>query len=58
MSAKVVQGCDVTCRQIDDMDVVAHPGAIGGGVVVAPDIEKFAFADGQVLAGARPTAPG
>ena len=34
--------------QINHMDVVPHPGAIGRGVVIAPDVEKLALANGDL----------
>jgi len=43
----MVEGGDVAFGEIDDVDVVAFAGAVGGGVVVAPDVEVFALAGGD-----------
>src|SRR3546814_17332691 len=40
-SIKRFKRFEVTRRQIDHMDVVAHARAIRRGVVVAPDVENF-----------------
>ena len=34
--------------QVHDVDVVAHTGAVGGGVVVAEDVDFFQLADGDL----------
>ena len=42
------EGADVPVGEVDDVDVVAHAGAVRGGVVVAEDAEAGAFADGNL----------
>ncbi len=41
-SARYVQGGDVGHGQVQDVDVVAHAGAVGGGVVGAEDLGGLA----------------
>ena len=43
-----VQRQDVRLRQVADVDVVADAGAIGGGVVIAEDLDAFALAQGHL----------
>ena len=44
MGGKLFQGAQVAPGQVDDMDVVAHPGAIGGGVIGAEDPQAWQLA--------------
>ena len=39
---------DMAAGQVHDVDVVAHAGAVGGGVVVAEDVDFFQLADGDL----------
>ena len=39
---------DVSGGKVDDMNIVAHAGAIGGGIVVAEDAQLGPFADGHL----------
>ena len=45
---KVFKCLDVPNCQIDDVDVIAHPGSIRRLVVVAPDIDLPASSDGNL----------
>ena len=42
------EGGDVGGGEVADVDVVAHAGAVGGGIVVAEDAEFGSFADGDL----------
>ena len=44
----VGDGRDVAARKIHDVDIVAHAGAVRGGIVVAEDIQVVALADGSL----------
>ncbi len=48
LTVEVVKGGDMPVGQINHMDVVPYPGAIGCGVVIAPDVEKFSLAHGDL----------
>ena len=43
--ANVIQRLKVTIGKIDDVNVIAHTGAIDGGVVVAEHVQMLAAAD-------------
>src|SRR5574343_98653 len=45
---QVAQRRQVALGQIDHMDVVTHPGAIGCGVVIAEDAEELTLAHGHL----------
>ena len=44
----VAQGGDVAFGQVHDVNVVAHAGAVFGGVVVAEDVDVCSPADGHL----------
>ena len=47
-SGAVFQSLDVPFGEIHHMDVVAHPGAVDGWVIVTKDREAVAPADGDL----------
>ena len=54
----MVHSGDVALGEVDDMDEIAHPGAVWGGIIVAVDLELGDFAgadfhdDGHEIIGA------
>ena len=41
---QLLDGADMAPGQVNHMDVIAHAGAVGGGVVVAKDVHLFQLA--------------
>ena len=48
LSAHVVEGAHVAAGQVDDVDVIAHAGAVGRGIVVAEDVDVVELAHGDL----------
>ena len=48
MERNKLESSDVTESKVDDVDVVADAGAVGGGVVVAKDVDAREDADGDL----------
>ena len=43
-----LEGADVAAGEIDDVDIVAHAGAVGGVIIVAEDAQLGTFAHGDL----------
>ena len=48
LGLQLPDSADMAAGQVHDVDVVAHAGAVGGGVVVAEDVDFFQLADGDL----------
>lgn len=38
-----LDGGDMPAREVDDVDIISHARAVGGGVVVAEDADLWSF---------------